>query len=201
MDKRVIGRPVNVTLCRDGLTAPWGFRLHGGQDFDNPLLVQKVTPLSAADGFLKRGDLIVKIDGFDAANLTHDAALNLIANAGSSINLSLLRPESADNRVRFVDDFPVNEREERSNINPFDYDDDQERRFLVTEQAKKLAGIMKASLQQNSSKEPKPSTFRKNLRLNRFPVSPISSKIGVKILYGYLVTGANIKELFMACLR
>ena len=33
----------NVTLFRDSLSTPWGFRLEGGRDFNSPLIVQRVS--------------------------------------------------------------------------------------------------------------------------------------------------------------
>ncbi len=32
----------NVTLYRDSLSTPWGFRLEGGRDFHAPLTIQRV---------------------------------------------------------------------------------------------------------------------------------------------------------------
>lgn len=41
--RAIRGQELTVEICRDGLNAPWGFRLYGGTDFDSPLIVQRVS--------------------------------------------------------------------------------------------------------------------------------------------------------------
>ncbi|KAK2164236.1 hypothetical protein LSH36_67g03008 [Paralvinella palmiformis] len=70
-----------IRLHRDALNTPWGFRLQGGKDFKVPLSVQR----------LHRGDILVAIDNYDATNLTHKQAQDIIKNAGGSLSIRLRR--------------------------------------------------------------------------------------------------------------
>lgn len=88
-----------MEICRDGLNAAWGFRLYGGTDFESPLIVQRVTPSSAAADALQTGDVIIKINHVDTLRLKHAQALDLIAAAGSSLKLTVLRGTNAAHNV------------------------------------------------------------------------------------------------------
>lgn len=132
-------------IFRDGLSTPWGFRLQGGVDFQSPLTVVKVTPLSAVDGYIKAGDVILSIDRVDASTLTHNAALNMIANAGSSISLTVLRQEKS------VALSPSSDYFLGARSKSVEKDDDVQQR---KEQTKKLADIMKSSLNIVTTKPP-----------------------------------------------
>lgn len=64
----------------------WGFRLHGGRDFNQPLIVLKVSGGSIAENSnLTPGDLIVAINGQDASGLKHKEAEDLITRAGNTV--------------------------------------------------------------------------------------------------------------------
>jgi len=67
----------------------WGFRLQGGRDFRQQLSVKKVSPGSPADGRIHAGDAIASINGYDASQLTHSQASQMIRNAGQVLQLSL----------------------------------------------------------------------------------------------------------------
>jgi hypothetical protein len=82
---------LNVTLYRDSLTTPWGFRLEGGRDFHYPLTIQRVFAGSPACVDLKRGDMIVAINHRDASNMLHNDANDLIRSSGGSLNLGIKR--------------------------------------------------------------------------------------------------------------
>lgn len=84
-----MGPPIDAHVClqRDALSTPWGFRLQGGKDFKTPLTVQRVFVGSPADGELHRGDAILGINGYDASNMIHKQAQDLIKNAGGTISL------------------------------------------------------------------------------------------------------------------
>jgi len=79
----------NVCVQRCG-SEPWGFRLGGGSDFRDPLTVRKVNPDSpAAVAGLQDGDAILAVSGYDALELTHDQATQLIKRAGGSLQMTI----------------------------------------------------------------------------------------------------------------
>uniref|UniRef100_A0A8C8RKR9 PDZ and LIM domain 1 n=1 Tax=Pelusios castaneus TaxID=367368 RepID=A0A8C8RKR9_9SAUR len=74
---------------------PWGFRLVGGKDFEQPLTVSRVTPGSkAALANLCIGDVITAIDGENTENMTHLEAQNKIKGCVDEITLTVGRTES-----------------------------------------------------------------------------------------------------------
>uniref|UniRef100_A0A8C7L5M3 LIM domain binding 3a n=1 Tax=Oncorhynchus kisutch TaxID=8019 RepID=A0A8C7L5M3_ONCKI len=74
-------------------SAPWGFRLQGGKDFNMPLTISRITPGSKAQqGNLVQGDIIVAIDGVSTEGMTHLEAQNKIKCA--SFNLALTMQKS-----------------------------------------------------------------------------------------------------------
>ncbi|XP_014034871.1 LIM domain-binding protein 3 isoform X2 [Salmo salar] len=71
-------------------SAPWGFRLHGGKDFNMPLTISKITPGSkAAGGSLVQGDIITSIDGLSTEGMTHLEAQNKIKMASNKLALTM----------------------------------------------------------------------------------------------------------------
>ncbi|XP_077426640.1 PDZ and LIM domain protein 3-like [Vanacampus margaritifer] len=75
--------------------APWGFRLVGGKDFNQPLTISRITPGSkAAVANLCAGDLIVAIEGASAADMLHCDAQNKIKEATHQLTLSVERIEA-----------------------------------------------------------------------------------------------------------
>ncbi|XP_051514777.1 PDZ and LIM domain protein 3-like isoform X3 [Myxocyprinus asiaticus] len=84
--------PQNVML--DG-PAPWGFRLSGGKDFNQPLTITRVTPGSKASLVnLCPGDIILAIQGVSADGMTHAEAQNKIKDATNQLFLKIERPET-----------------------------------------------------------------------------------------------------------
>lgn len=83
---------VTVRLQRNNPSQPWGFRIHGGVDFNQPLLILKVTAgsLSSQQG-LEPGDQIIQINGGDALRLRHRDVQQLIMNAGNQVEFQVLR--------------------------------------------------------------------------------------------------------------
>ncbi|KAK6487405.1 LIM domain-binding protein 3-like isoform X2 [Huso huso] len=74
-------------------SAPWGFRLQGGKDFNMPLTISRITPGSkAATANLVQGDIITGIDGVSTEGMTHLDAQNKIKCA--SYNLALTMQKS-----------------------------------------------------------------------------------------------------------
>jgi hypothetical protein len=80
-----------VTLQRDSLQTPWGFRLQGGADFRTPFAVNKINAGSPADGVLQRGDVILEIDQKPIGSMLHAEALELVQRAGGQVTFLLQR--------------------------------------------------------------------------------------------------------------
>ncbi|XDV50331.1 hypothetical protein PO909_019404 [Leuciscus waleckii] len=84
--------PVRVVLQGPG---PWGFRLVGGKDFEQPLTISRVTPGSkAAQADLCIGDMILAIDGESTEGMTHLEAQNKIKACLEEMVLSIDRSET-----------------------------------------------------------------------------------------------------------
>ncbi|KAK2852577.1 hypothetical protein Q7C36_007778 [Tachysurus vachellii] len=84
--------PVRIVMQGPG---PWGFRLVGGKDFEQPLTISRVTPGSkAAQANLCIGDSLVAIDGEPTEGMTHLEAQNKIKGCIEEMVLSIDRSES-----------------------------------------------------------------------------------------------------------
>uniref|UniRef100_A0A3Q4HNR2 PDZ and LIM domain 1 (elfin) n=1 Tax=Neolamprologus brichardi TaxID=32507 RepID=A0A3Q4HNR2_NEOBR len=84
--------PLRVALQGPG---PWGFRLVGGKDFEQPLAISRVNPGSkAAQANLCIGDIILAIDGEPTENMTHLEAQNKIKGCIEEMVLSIDRSET-----------------------------------------------------------------------------------------------------------
>ncbi|XP_067838708.1 PDZ and LIM domain protein 3b isoform X1 [Heptranchias perlo] len=84
--------PQNVVLTGPG---PWGFRLTGGADFNQPLTVSRITPGSKASlANLSPGDVILAIDGVSTDTMAHVDAQNRIKAASNQLSLKIDRPET-----------------------------------------------------------------------------------------------------------
>ncbi|XP_065162909.1 PDZ and LIM domain protein Zasp-like isoform X2 [Atheta coriaria] len=69
-----------------------GFRLQGGVDFAQPLLIQKVNNGSPADrAGLLAGDSVIKINNTDVFNLRHKDAQDVIIRAGPAFAITIQR--------------------------------------------------------------------------------------------------------------
>ncbi|XP_035905992.1 LIM domain-binding protein 3 isoform X3 [Anopheles stephensi] len=82
-----------VTLRRPSTQVPWGIRLVGGTDLNAPLIITRVQVNTPAQPELLRGDVITKIDQYDARDLTHNDAQNLFRNAGNQIRVTVRRDD------------------------------------------------------------------------------------------------------------
>ncbi|XP_059199195.1 PDZ and LIM domain protein 3-like [Centropristis striata] len=83
-----------VTVVLDG-PAPWGFRLTGGKDFNQPLSISRITPGSkAAIANLCAGDVILAIEGVPATDMLHCEAQNKIKESIYQLSLTVERNES-----------------------------------------------------------------------------------------------------------
>ncbi|XP_068115509.1 PDZ and LIM domain protein 1 isoform X1 [Hyperolius riggenbachi] len=75
--------------------APWGFRLVGGKDFDQPLTISRVNPGSkAAQADLSTGDVVIAIDGENTDGMTHLEAQNKIKGCEDELALTINRVDS-----------------------------------------------------------------------------------------------------------
>ncbi|XP_044152026.1 PDZ and LIM domain protein 1 isoform X6 [Bufo gargarizans] len=75
--------------------APWGFRLVGGKDFDQPLTISRVNPGSkAALADICSGDVVTAIDGENTDGMTHLEAQNKIKGCEDELCLLINRIES-----------------------------------------------------------------------------------------------------------
>ncbi|XP_056135938.1 LOW QUALITY PROTEIN: PDZ and LIM domain protein 3-like [Lampris incognitus] len=84
--------PLNVVLSGP---APWGFRLIGGKDFNQPLTISRITPGSKASiANLCPGDVILAIEGVPAANMMHCEAQNKIKESTTQLCLTVERSET-----------------------------------------------------------------------------------------------------------
>lgn len=82
---------LQVHLYRDSFSTPWGIRLQGGKDVGQALVIQRVFANSPAEGYLQRGDIILKLNNTEAADLTHKRAQELFNSCGGQILLSVKR--------------------------------------------------------------------------------------------------------------
>ncbi|XP_042192922.1 PDZ and LIM domain protein 1 isoform X2 [Callorhinchus milii] len=83
-----------LVVCVRG-PAPWGFRLVGGKDFEQPLSISRITPGSKAEvAGLCVGDIILTIDGVQTEGMTHLQAQNTIKACGDEMALLINRSES-----------------------------------------------------------------------------------------------------------
>lgn len=82
-----------VTLQRKSPQVAWGIRLVGGTDLNAPLIITRVQVNSPAQKELLRGDIITKIDQYDARDLTHNDAQNLFRSAENQIKITIRRDD------------------------------------------------------------------------------------------------------------
>uniref|UniRef100_H2XNL5 PDZ domain-containing protein n=1 Tax=Ciona intestinalis TaxID=7719 RepID=H2XNL5_CIOIN len=69
-------------------SAPWGFRLSGGKEFNQPLVITRITPGSvAARSGLTSGDVLVAVNGLFVTEMTQDQCEVKIKQAVGSIQL------------------------------------------------------------------------------------------------------------------
>jgi len=74
-------------------SAPWGFRLSGGREFNQALVICRVTPGSVASRCgLEAGDVIKAIEGQFTNAMTQEACENLVKNARGSLNIVVEKP-------------------------------------------------------------------------------------------------------------
>ncbi|XP_005157291.2 PDZ and LIM domain protein 3b isoform X1 [Danio rerio] len=116
--------PQNVVL--DG-PAPWGFRLSGGKDFNQPLTITRVTPGSKASRVnLCPGDIILSIQGVSTDGMTHAEAQNNIKDSTNQLFLKIERPETKIWSPQVIEEgkvnpFKINLEAEKQDIDYFEH--------------------------------------------------------------------------------
>uniref|UniRef100_A0A8C1QD65 PDZ and LIM domain protein 3 n=1 Tax=Cyprinus carpio TaxID=7962 RepID=A0A8C1QD65_CYPCA len=116
--------PQNVVL--DG-PAPWGFRLSGGKDFNQPLTITRVTPGSKASRVnLCPGDIILAIQGASTEGMTHAEAQNKIKDSTNQLFLKIERPETKMWSPQVIEEgkvnpFKINLEAEKQDIDYFEH--------------------------------------------------------------------------------
>ncbi|XP_005373512.1 PREDICTED: PDZ and LIM domain protein 3 isoform X3 [Chinchilla lanigera] len=116
--------PQNVVLPGP---APWGFRLSGGVDFNQPLVITRITPGSkAAAAHLCPGDVILAIDGFGTESMTHADAQDRIKAAAHQLCLKIDRAETRLWSPQVSEDgkahpFKINLEAEPQDVNYFEH--------------------------------------------------------------------------------
>ncbi|KAM7110630.1 PDZ and LIM domain protein 3 isoform 3-T3 [Molossus nigricans] len=116
--------PQNVVLPGP---APWGFRLSGGIDFNQPLVITRITPGSkAAAANLCPGDVILAIDGFGTESMTHADAQDRIKAAAHQLCLKIDRAETRLWSPQVSEDgkphpFKINLESEPQDVNYFEH--------------------------------------------------------------------------------
>ncbi|XP_012340644.1 PDZ and LIM domain protein 3 isoform X2 [Apis florea] len=91
-----------VKLKRSSTGKPWGIRIAGGADLGTPIVVTR-----SENETLQRGDVIKKIDDYDARDVRHVDAQNLLQNS-ESIRLVIERSEpSKASRINITTSSPI----------------------------------------------------------------------------------------------
>ncbi|KAK1126623.1 hypothetical protein K0M31_004249 [Melipona bicolor] len=93
---------VIVKLKRSSTGKPWGIRIAGGADLGTPIVVTR-----SENETLQRGDVIKKIDDYDARDVRHVDAQNLLQNS-ESIRLVVERSEPSNaSRTNITTSSPI----------------------------------------------------------------------------------------------
>jgi len=88
--------PTVISMKRNDLAIPWGFRLQGGKDFRIPLSIKKVSSDSPAGiSGLSDGDIILQINGVPSTEITHQQGINMIKAAGLTLDLVAERQKAS----------------------------------------------------------------------------------------------------------
>lgn len=81
-----------IQLRRSNTATPWGFRLNGGVDLEQPLYIQRVIPNGLAHrGNLQVGDGVIQIGQFSTVGMTHNDAKMTIIRCGNELDLVVNR--------------------------------------------------------------------------------------------------------------
>ncbi|CAF4598886.1 unnamed protein product [Rotaria sp. Silwood1] len=78
-----------IFISRSDGNLPWGFRLQGGFEYNEPLTITNIVPNSPADGKIDSGDMLIEIAGNNVTQMTHKDALELIQRCGNALFLTI----------------------------------------------------------------------------------------------------------------
>ncbi|XP_050309405.1 uncharacterized protein LOC126745561 isoform X2 [Anthonomus grandis grandis] len=96
---------IELKFSKPDAGSHWGFRLVGGADFNEPLVVVKVDKNSFAENAgLMVGDVVVRVNDTPTAGLTHAVAHDLIFDAGNEFIVAIRRGLFSDIPVPTEDD-------------------------------------------------------------------------------------------------
>ncbi|CAH2071386.1 unnamed protein product, partial [Iphiclides podalirius] len=83
--------------------APWGFRMHGGADQNQPLRISRVNPgRKASLSGIREGDVISSINGQPTKTMTNAEAHAMLRSAGSALRLGLNEDREMSPRRRSI---------------------------------------------------------------------------------------------------
>ncbi|XP_057326999.1 PDZ and LIM domain protein 3 isoform X9 [Microplitis mediator] len=82
-----------VLKLRRHPSRPWGIRIAGGADLGTPIIVTR-----SENDDLRKGDVIKKIDDYDARDVRHVDAQNLLQNS-ESVRLVVERPQESQPKI------------------------------------------------------------------------------------------------------
>ncbi|KAL5105534.1 hypothetical protein TcWFU_007329 [Taenia crassiceps] len=96
-----------VSLLKPSESVGLGFTIAGGQAYEGypcGIYVTKITPggLAEKDGQIQPGDRLLQVNGQELDNVTHDAAVQLLRNAGTHVHLVLLRSQEFTASLNFA---------------------------------------------------------------------------------------------------
>ncbi|CAH1118977.1 unnamed protein product [Phaedon cochleariae] len=169
-----------MTTRRDAVLeggAPWGFRMHGGVDQNQPLKISRVNPGSkAAIRGIREGDLISSINGRRTNNLTNLEAHGLLKSAGSNLKLGLNEDTSDSPRrrqYRTVHQETLEETVKRSSITTYSVEKILETVEPTNENKENSASISNERIiQQNGTSKGLPAS---DILVTKRPKVPTSS--------------------------
>jgi len=76
-------------------SAPWGFRLSGGREFNQALVICRVTPGSVASRCgLEAGDIVKAVEGQFCNAMTQEMCQELVKSARGSLNITVEKPRN-----------------------------------------------------------------------------------------------------------
>ncbi|KAJ8913518.1 hypothetical protein NQ315_017069 [Exocentrus adspersus] len=100
---------IALKLSKSDVAVPWGFRLVGGADFDQPVVVVKVNENSLAESAgLEVGDIIVRVNDTPTAGLTHNEVHDLLLSSGLELELGIRRGDFSP-RIITDEDYSIEE--------------------------------------------------------------------------------------------
>jgi len=99
-------------------SAPWGFRLSGGREFNQALVICRVTPGSVASRCgLEAGDIIKAVEGQFCNAMTQEMCQELVKSARGSLNITVEKPRNLNSNPdpTVYNDMDIKERLEQFN--------------------------------------------------------------------------------------